>query len=193
VHYCDGESGPTDTLGGMSGAASSRALSIRWWRLPAAAVLAAIALVAVGPDPRALPLVYLAAVTPSLCAVDALERRLPNSLVLPGYLVAAAGILAHWIVGGVFSTVAVVSGVVYFVIMLAFAVAGGMGMGDVKLAGVLGLSAGLVSATTAVVSPLVAFLLGGIAAIGALRGGRGASIPFGPFLLAGFWVAVVVG
>jgi len=193
VHYCDGASGLTDTLGGMSSAASSRTLSTRWWRLPAAAVLAAIALVAVGPDPRALPLVYLAAVTPTLCAIDALERRLPNSLVLPGYLVAAAGIVAHWIVSGEFSTVAVVSGVLYFVVMLAFAVAGGMGMGDVKLAGVLGLSAGLVSATAAVVSPLVAFVLGGIAAIGALRGGRGASIPFGPFLLAGFWVAVVVG
>jgi len=193
VHYCDGASGLTDTLGGMSGAASSRTLSTRWWRLPAAAVLAAIALVAVGLDPRALPLVYLAAVTPTLCAIDALERRLPNSLVLPGYLVAAAGIVAHWIVSGEFSTVAVVSGVLYFVVMLAFAVAGGMGMGDVKLAGVLGLSAGLVSATAAVVSPLVAFVLGGIAAIGALRGGRGASIPFGPFLLAGFWVAVVVG
>ena len=193
MHYCDGASGLTDTLGGMSSAASSRTLSTRWWRLPAAAVLAAIALVAVGPDPRALPLVYLAAVTPTLCAIDALERRLPNSLVLPGYLVAAAGIVAHWIVSGEFSTVAVVSGVLYFVVMLAFAVAGGMGMGDVKLAGVLGLSAGLVSATAAVVSPLVAFVLGGIAAIGALRGGRGASIPFGPFLLAGFWVAVVVG
>ena len=193
MHYCDGASGLTDTLGGMSGAASSRTLSTRWWRLPAAAVLAAIALVAVGPDPRALPLVYLAAVTPTLCAIDALERRLPNSLVLPGYLVAAAGIVAHWIVSGEFSTVAVVSGVLYFVVMLAFAVAGGMGMGDVKLAGVLGISAGLVSATAAVVSPLVAFVLGGIAAIGALRGGRGASIPFGPFLLAGFWVAVVVG
>jgi len=177
----------------MSGAASSRPLAARWWRLPAAAVLAAIALVAVGPDPRALPLVYLAAVTPTLCAIDAVERRLPNSLVLPGYLVAAAGIVAHWIVSGEFSTVAVVSGVLYFVVMLAFAVAGGMGMGDVKLAGVLGISAGLVSATAAVVSPLVAFVLGGIAAIRALRGGRGASIPFGPFLLAGFWVAVVVG
>ncbi|HQG69508.1 MAG TPA: A24 family peptidase [Rhodoglobus sp.] len=168
-------------------------MTTRWWRLPAASVLAAIALVAVGPDPRALPLVYLAAVTPTLCAIDALERRLPNSLVLPGYLAASAGIVAHWIVGGESSTVAVVSGVLYFVVMLAFAVAGGMGMGDVKLAGVLGLSAGLVSATAAVVSPLVAFVLGGIAAIGALRGGRGASIPFGPFLLAGFWVAVVVG
>ena len=193
MHYCDGASGLTDTLGGMSGAASSQPLATRWWRLPAAAVLAAIALVAVGPDPRALPLVYLAAVTPTLCAIDAVERRLPNSLVLPGYLVAAAGIVAHWIVSGEFSKVAVVSGVLYFVVMLAFAVAGGMGMGDVKLAGVLGLSAGLVSATAAVVSPLVAFVLGGIAAIGALRGGRGASIPFGPFLLAGFWVAVVVG
>ena len=193
MHYCDGASGLTDTLGAMSSAASSRTLSTRWWRLPAAAVLAAVALVAVGPDPRALPLVYLAAVTPTLCAVDALERRLPNSLVLPGYLVAATGIVAHWIVSGEFSTVAVVSGVLYFVVMLAFAVAGGMGMGDVKLAGALGLSAGLVSATAAVVSPLVAFVLGGIAAIGALRGGRGASIPFGPFLLAGFWVAVVVG
>ena len=193
MHYCDGASGLTDTLGGMSSAASSRPLATRWWRLPAAAVLAAIALVAVGPDPRALPLVYLAAVTPTLCAIDAVERRLPNSLVLPGYLVAAAGIVAHWIVSGEFSTVAVVSGVLYFVVMLAFAVAGGMGMGDVKLAGVLGISAGLVSATAAVVSPLVAFVLGGIAAIGALRGGRGASIPFGPFLLAGFWVAVVVG
>lgn len=193
MHYCDGASRLTDTLGGMSGAASSRPLAARWWRLPAAAVLAAIALVAVGPDPRVLPLVYLAAVTPTLCAIDAVERRLPNSLVLPGYLVAAAGIVAHWIVSGEFSKVAVVSGVLYFVVMLAFAVAGGMGMGDVKLAGVLGLSAGLVSATAAVVSPLVAFVLGGIAAIGALRGGRGASIPFGPFLLAGFWVAVVVG
>ena len=75
MHYCDGASGLTDTLGGMSGAASSRPLATRWWRLPAAAVLAAIALVAVGPDPRALPLVYLAAVTPTLCAIDALERR----------------------------------------------------------------------------------------------------------------------
>jgi len=156
-------------------------------------VLAAIALVTVGPDPRALPLVYLAAVTPTLCAVDALERRLPNSLVLPGYLVAAAGIVAHWIVSGEPVLVALASGAIYFVVMLAFAVVGGMGLGDVKLAGVLGLSAGLVSAAAAVVSPLVAFVLGGIAAIGALRGGRGASIPFGPFLLAGFWVAVVVG
>ncbi|MFM9878700.1 MAG: prepilin peptidase [Rhodoglobus sp.] len=181
------------TLCGMSSAASSRTVLLRWWRLPAAAVLAAIAFAAVGPDPRALPLIYLAVVTPTLCAADAAERRLPNGLVLPGYLVAAAAIAAHWLVSGEPPTIAVISGAVYFVFMLAFSLAGGMGMGDVKLAGVLGLSAGLLGVGAALVSPFVAFLLGGVAAIGALRSGTGASIPFGPFLLAGFWVAVVVG
>lgn len=175
----------------MSSAVSSRVV-VAWWQLPAAAVLAAIAFVAVGPDPRALPLVYLAAVTPALSAIDVLERRLPDRLVLPGYLVASAAIVAHWIVSGEFAVVAIVSGAVYFVFMLAFGLSGGMGMGDVKLAGVLGLAAGLLGPVPAVVSPVVAFVLGGIAAVGALRSGRGASIPFGPFLLAGFWIAVVV-
>lgn len=155
-------------------------------------MLAAVALVAVGPEPRVLPLIYLAIVTPTLCAVDATERRLPNELVLPGYLVAGSGIAAHWLTSGQSPVIALASGAVYFVFMLAWGVVGGMGMGDVKLAGVLGLSAGLLGSTAALVSPIVAFLLGGVAAIGALRGARGASIPFGPFLLAGFWIAVVV-
>ncbi len=172
---------------------SSRSVAARgWWEFPAAAVLAVVAAVATGLDARAVPLIFLAAVTPALCAIDAIERRLPNRLVLPGYLVATAGSAAHWIVSGEVPVVALVSGAGYFVFMLAFAAAGGMGMGDVKLAGVLGLAAGLVGPTAAVVSPVVAFLLGGVAAIGAMRGGRGASIPFGPFLLAGFWIAVVV-
>ncbi|MEQ1737549.1 MAG: prepilin peptidase, partial [Rhodoglobus sp.] len=118
------------------------AVSIGWWQFPAAAVLAVIAFAATGPDVLALPLVYLAAVTPALCAVDAAERRLPNRLVLPGYVVSAAGVLAHWIVTGEVAFVALVSGAAYFVFMFAFAAAGGMGMGDVKLAGVLGLGAG---------------------------------------------------
>ena len=194
MHYCDGASGLTDTLGGMSSAASSRTLSTRWWRLPAAAVLAAIALVAVGPDPRALPLVYLAAVTPTLCAIDALERRLPNSLVLPGYLVAAAGIVAHWIVSGEFSTVAVVSGVLYFVVMLAFAVAGGMGMGDVKLAPSLGALLGFASIGHLLVGLMATFLLGGLAAAVLLLLGRGrkAHFAFGPFMALGALVAWLV-
>lgn len=167
-------------------------------------MLAVIAAVATGLDARALALIYVAAVTPALCAIDAVERRLPNRLVLPGYLAVAVAVLAYWWLSGEVAIVSLVSGAGYFSFMLAFAAGGGMGMGDVKLAGVLGLSAGLLGPTAAIVSPVVAFLLGGIAAIGALRGRggrgvrdsrgdrRGSSIPFGPFLLAGFWIAVVV-
>lgn len=156
-------------------------------------MLATLALVAVGAEPRALPFVYLAAVSPTLCSTDASSRRLPNRLVLPGYLVALAGILAQWLVTGELPIVALISGAAYFCFMLAFGIAGGMGMGDVKLAGVLGLTAGLLGLSAAIISPVAAFLLGGVAAIAALRAGKGSSIPFGPFLLAGFWIAVLLG
>jgi leader peptidase (prepilin peptidase)/N-methyltransferase len=67
-----------------------------------------------------------------------------------------------------------------------------MGMGDVKLGGVLGAAAGLVGIVAAVASPVAAFIGGGVAGISAIRRGPGGSIPFGPFMLAGFWAAVVL-
>ena len=164
-----------------------------WWETPLAVVLLVLGLAAVGPELRALPLVYLAAVTPYLCRVDFEVRRLPNRIVLPGYAAAAGGILGQALVAGWPSTaVPLAAGAVYFAFLLVPALLGGMGMGDVKLAGVLGVSAGLIGATTAVISPLAAFLLGGVAAIVAIARGSGASIPFGPFLLAGFWIAVAL-
>ncbi len=141
----------------------------------------------------AIPLLYLAAVTPALVAIDVREHRLPNALVLPGYPVAALGLVGEWMRTGQLPVVALVAGAASTVFLLALSLGGGMGMGDVKLAGVLGLSAGLVGVTPAVVSPLAAFTLGGVSAlVVAARHGRGARIPFGPFLLAGFWIAVVL-
>jgi leader peptidase (prepilin peptidase)/N-methyltransferase len=140
-----------------------------------------------------IPLLYLAAVTPALVAIDVRQHRLPNALVLPGYPVAALGLVGEWIRTGQPPAVALVAGAASIVFLLALSLGGGMGMGDVKLAGVLGLAAGLVGVTPAVVSPLAAFTLGGVAAlVVAARRGRGARIPFGPFLLAGFWIAVVL-
>jgi leader peptidase (prepilin peptidase)/N-methyltransferase len=140
----------------------------------------------------AVPLLYLAAVTPALVAIDLREHRLPNAIVLPGYPVAALGLVGEWIRTGQPPVVALVAGAASIVFLLALSLGGGMGMGDVKLAGVLGFAAGLVGVTPAVVSPLAAFTLGGVAAlVVAARRGGGARIPFGPFLLAGFWVAVV--
>ncbi len=80
---------------------------------------------------------------------------------------------------------------VYFA--LAFAYPGGMGFGDVKLAGLLGLFLGWLSWGSVVVATFGAFLLGGIvgvALIAARRAGRKSAIPFGPFMVAGAFVAV---
>ena len=142
-----------------------------------------------------VPLLYLAAITPVLCLTDITERRLPNRLVLPAYPVLAIALALHWAVSGSFPLVALVSGLGYFALMLVLSATGGMGLGDVKLAGALGFSAGMLGVDAALASPLLAFLAGGVAAMIALlaaRGRRGTRIPFGPFLLAGFWAAVLL-
>jgi leader peptidase (prepilin peptidase)/N-methyltransferase len=69
----------------------------------------------------------------------------------------------------------------------------GMGLGDVKLAGVLGLYLGYLSWAHLAVGAFGGFLLGGV--VGAVllvagRAGRKSKIPFGPFMLAGAWLAV---
>jgi len=140
-----------------------------------------------------VPCVYLAAVTPALWTTDVDERRLPNRLVLPGYLVAAAAACGLWAATGQAPAVALASGLAYFAFLLVLSLAGGMGMGDVKLGGVLGLAAGLIAPAAAVGAPVIAFAVGGIGALVTLvRGRGGTSIPFGPFMLAGFWGAVAL-
>lgn len=163
------------------------------WQLPSAVALAAAAVLMAGIGPATVPLLYLAAVTPPLCASDFLHRRLPNRLVLPAYIVLVIAIVTEAVRSMQFPLVAAVSGLAYFGFMLVLGAVGGMGMGDVKLAGALGLSAGMFGAETALAAPLFGFVAGGVAAAVALvaaRGRRGVRIPFGPFMLAGFWASV---
>ncbi len=165
--------------------------------LPATVILAVLAVVAIGPVPAVVPALYLAVATPSLVAIDVLERRLPNAIVLPGYGAAAAGVAGEWVRTGVPPTLAVVCGAVTVLVLGALALAGGLGMGDAKLAGVLALTAGLIGGAAALTAPVAGVLLGGAVAVaprprtGAGAGARG-SVPFGPCLLAGFWLAVVL-
>jgi leader peptidase (prepilin peptidase)/N-methyltransferase len=145
-----------------------------------------------------LLLAYIAAVTIPLVVIDVRSRRLPNRLVLPGYLVAAATLMVVWLSSPASTSIvtALISAGTYLLFLFALSWAGGMGMGDVKLAGVLGAAAGLVSPSVAVLSPLLAFGLGGLASAVILvtrRGTRATRIPFGPFMLFGFWIAVALG
>lgn len=161
------------------------------WQLPLTLALGALAWLALGPVVAAIPALYVAAVAPELTRIDLAEHRLPNRLVVPGLgvgLLAAAG---SWATTGEPPVVPLVAAVASGGLLFLFALGGGMGMGDVKLAAVLGLASP--TATVAIASPVLAFLLGGVAALGVLIvRGRGSRIPFGPFLLLGYAGALAV-
>jgi leader peptidase (prepilin peptidase)/N-methyltransferase len=82
----------------------------------------------------------------------------------------------------------------YFVLALIYP--RGMGFGDVKLAGVLGLYLGWLGWAEVVAGAFLGFLFGGVVG-GVLllvrRAGRKSMIPFGPFMLAGALVAIIWG
>jgi leader peptidase (prepilin peptidase)/N-methyltransferase len=145
-------------------------------------------------------LLYLAAISIALGLIDADTHTLPNRIVLPAYLVGAALLAlasaasADWMA---LLWAAVGAGAMWlFYLVLALARPGGMGFGDVKLAGVLGLYLGWFGWGPLIVGLFAAFVLGGVYSIGLLitrRAGRRSGIPFGPWMLAGAWVGIFVG
>lgn len=143
---------------------------------------------------------YLAASGIALALIDLDVHRLPNSLVLPGYAVGASLLGTAAVLSGepgrLLSAGIGALGLAAFYLLLAVARPGGMGMGDVKLAGVLGMFLGFVGWGALVVGAFAAFVLGGlfsIALILARRAGRAARIPFGPWMLAGAWLGIIAG
>lgn len=81
-----------------------------------------------------------------------------------------------------------------FLLIAALAYPGGMGMGDVKLAAVMGLLLGPAVAAAILIALLTGVIVGAliIARKGA-RAGRKTAVPFGPFLAIGALVAVFAG
>jgi leader peptidase (prepilin peptidase)/N-methyltransferase len=81
-----------------------------------------------------------------------------------------------------------------FLLLAALAYPGGMGMGDVKLAGVMGLFLGAAVAPALLIALLAGVLFGVvvIARKGAQEG-RKTAVPFGPFLALGALLAVFLG
>lgn len=163
------------------------------WQLPAALGLAALAAGALGATPTLAGALYLAAVTPELVRIDLREHRLPDRLTLPGYAAAAAVLIGHAATGGAALLPALAVGIAALLLFALLSVTGGMGMGDVKLAGVLGLVLGAASPAAPVVGLLLAFGAGGLASgVVLLRRGRSARLAFGPFLVLGFWGALLL-
>nr|WP_111719640.1 A24 family peptidase [Homoserinimonas sp. OAct 916] len=143
---------------------------------------------------------WLAGVSVALALIDLDTKRLPNVIVLPSYLVGGALLAASSILIGNYSALItagiglVAMWVAYY--LMAIAYPGGMGFGDVKLAGVLGLYLGWLGWGPLAVGAFSAFLLGGffsLALLLARRADRKSGIPFGPWMLAGAWLGIFFG
>ncbi|WP_370526066.1 A24 family peptidase [Cellulomonas sp. JH27-2] len=148
-------------------------------------------------------MLYLVAIGIALTLIDIDTKRLPNAIVLPSYVVGAVLLaLASANPGGESDWGAFVRALigaaamftVYFVLLLIYPA--GMGFGDVKLAGALGLYLGWFGWGALVVGWFAAYLLGGIFSIGLLlvrRADRKSGIPFGPWMLLGAGVGILFG
>ena len=159
------------------------------------AALMALVVVRFGADQDVwLPLIFVLVLVP-VTFIDLDLRVIPNKITGPAAIIAVVLLVAlpdaehdlkeHLIAG---------FAAFMFLFIAAIAYPAGMGMGDVKLAGVMGLYLGRA------VGPamLIAFLAGSVVgiAIMARKGraeGRKTAVPFGPFLALGSLIGLFAG
>jgi leader peptidase (prepilin peptidase)/N-methyltransferase len=166
----------------------------------ATAVLFAGMAMRFGPHAALPAFLYLAAVGLALALIDLDVHRLPNALTLPSYVVGIVllglAALAEHAPSTFLRALAGMAVMYCAYFLLVLAKPGGMGWGDVKLSGVLGLYLGFLGWGAVAVGAFAAFLIGGgvgLALIASKRAGRKTKIPFGPYMVAGALIAVFAG
>jgi leader peptidase (prepilin peptidase) / N-methyltransferase len=141
---------------------------------------------------------YLAAITVPLTVIDLREHRLPNALTLTAYPTVALLLAVPAAVAGSWGDYgrALLGGVTLLALyaLLHLINPSGMGLGDVKLAGPLGALLGWLSWSHVFMGTLVGFVAAAVVGVGLMLAGRAtrqSALPFGPFMLAGAWVAIL--
>jgi leader peptidase (prepilin peptidase) / N-methyltransferase len=128
----------------------------------------------------------------ALAAIDLDHRLLPNRIVYP---LAAYGVVATLLVdrADLAENMIAGAGAFTFLFLVVLAYPRGMGMGDVKLAGAMGIYLGL----SVIPALLIAFLAGSVVGLAMIaREGSSArkkAVPFGVFLALGGIVALLAG
>ncbi len=156
-------------------------------------VLCALVVVAKGPDEDALLGLVLVLLLVPVTLIDLEYRIIPNTLMIIGAVLAPAIVLLTApddILEYLIASVA--AGAFFFV--FAFAYPRGMGMGDVKLAAVLGLFLGRAVGPAIFIALVTGTLVGALViARKGVQEGRKTAVPFGPFLALGGVVALFAG
>jgi leader peptidase (prepilin peptidase) / N-methyltransferase len=166
------------------------------WRYPAVelatAVLVAASFLRFGFSGKAFLAAYFCAALVVLSAIDAERRILPDLIVLPSFVIVLAANIALE-PGRAVEWIAASLGASLFLFLALLAYPKGMGMGDVKLALLLGAMLGkavsvgmMVGMLSALVFSIVLFAQHGL-------GARKMYLPFGPFLAFGALVALFAG
>lgn len=154
-------------------------------------VLWLLALLTAGDAVSAVLHVLLLTALVPLVLIDLEHRRLPDAITAP---TAVAAIVLGTVLDPAGEPARLVAGLAaaIFLGVPALLHPRGMGMGDVKLVGVMGLALG----PTVAVAILVGLLLGALVGVVLARrsaAGRKLAVPFGPFLAAGALVAILAG
>jgi leader peptidase (prepilin peptidase)/N-methyltransferase len=159
--------------------------------LATALVFAAVVAVRGFDDDLVLELPFVAALI-ALAAIDFDHKLLPNKIVYP---LAAYGVIATLLVDreDLVENLIAGAGAFAFLLLAVIAYPRGMGMGDVKLAGAMGLYLGL----SVIPALLTAFLSGSVVGVVIIAregaAGRKKAVPFGVFLALGGIVGVLAG
>jgi leader peptidase (prepilin peptidase)/N-methyltransferase len=129
--------------------------------------------------------------------IDLHERIIPNRIVYPSWAFFAVAALVLDLTG---RPISFVDGVIGFAayggaLFVLAATTGGMGLGDVKLAGLIGLVLGAMDLRLVAVAALLGFFAGGVGGLVAIAMGRErkSKIPFGPYMSLGAALAIFVG
>ena len=178
----------------MPGESTARA-AVRPIRIPsgllavAAIGTAAAALIKFDLSGRSFVAAVFCAVLVVLAAIDLERRVIPNRIVIPAGLAVLAGNIAaephrakEWAIAA--------SATMVGAMVVSLGTRGGIGMGDVKLAFLLGAGLGWNVLGGIVLAMLATFLVSVAILVRRGLGARKATIPFGPFLVLGALVAL---
>jgi len=175
-----------------------------WFGVPVVIELLAAAVTALlfarfGTQPDVAAFAYLGVVGVALTEIDLAVHRLPDRLTLLTYpaLIVLLGLAAVSYGNGAALIRALLGGLVLAAayLLLGLASAGQLGGGDIKLSGLIGLALGWLGWQTLIEGASLGFVLAAIAGLALLATRRFSlrdKISFGPFILAGALLVVLV-